>query len=128
MWVVSSTNYTIAENVKTKTEGQPKLYGNVTLGYDIWGFSARISLFFNDEYTQTYSTDGQTDVVVDSFTKWDLALKQKISNTVSVFLNINNLTNKAEETSRVNNPMGFHMIRTQELYGTTADLGVRISL
>jgi TonB-dependent receptor len=127
-WVVSSTNYTIAENVKTKTEGQPKLYGNVTLGYDIWGFSARISLFFNDEYTQTYSTDGQTDVVVDSFTKWDLALKQKISNTVSVFLNINNLTNKAEETSRVNNPMGFHMIRTQELYGTTADLGVRISL
>ncbi len=127
-WITTTLNYNAAENVKTKTEGQPKFYGNASLGYDIWGFSVRLSVFYNDEFTRTYSTDGQTDVVVDSYTKWDLALKQILTSNISLFLNINNLTNKSDNTSQVNNPMGYHIIRTEELYGTTADLGVRISL
>ena len=40
---------TLAE-VKTKLEGQPEFFGNISLGYDIGGFSGRISVFHQAEY------------------------------------------------------------------------------
>jgi TonB-dependent receptor len=125
---VPGTPYNMPIDVKRQSENQPNLYGNAALGYDIGGFSARISVFYQDEYVQQYSSDGQNDYHVDSFTKWDLALKQEITKNVSLFLNVNNFTNQQETVSRVNSRMDWHLTRTAELYGTTADLGVRITL
>jgi TonB-dependent receptor len=125
---VPGTPYNIAVDVKRQSENQPKLYGNAALGYDIGGFSARVSVFYQGEYVQQYSTDGQSDMHVDSFTKWDLALKQEILRNVSLFLNVNNFTNRQESTSRINTVRDWHLARTADLYGTTADFGVRISL
>lgn len=122
------TPYNIAIDVKRQSENQPELYGNVALGYDIGGFSARLSVFYQGEYVQQYSSNGTTDNHVDSFTRWDLALKQEVSKNISLFLNINNLTNRQETSSRVNTVMDWRLDRTAELYGATADLGVRISL
>jgi outer membrane receptor protein involved in Fe transport len=122
------TNFHVPVEYKRESEGQPKLYGNAALGYDIGGFSARVSVFYQDEYVQSYSQDGQADVVVNTFTKWDLALKQKLTEEISVMLNINNFTNKEETTSFRNNVSSWTIPRTAELYGLTADLGVRISL
>jgi len=125
---VPGTPYNIPVEVKRQSENQPKLYGNVALGYDIGGFSARVSLFYQGEYVQQYSTDGQNDVHVNSFTKWDLALKYEVSRNISIFLNLNNFTNKQEGTSRINTVRDWHIPRTAELYGTTADFGVRLSM
>jgi TonB-dependent receptor len=111
-----------------ESEGQPKLYGNAALGYDIGGFSARISVFYQDRYVQQYSQDGQTDIIVDPFAKWDLALKQKCTDNISVILNINNLTNRSETTSFQNTVTPWTINRTAETYGTTVDFGVRIML
>lgn len=125
---VPGTPYNTPVEVKRQSENQPKLYGNVALGYDIGGFSARVSVFYQGEYVQQYSTDGQTDVRVNTFTKWDLALKQEVFKNLSLFFNINNFTNKQEGTSRINTVRGWNLPRTAELYGTTADFGVRMSM
>ncbi len=122
------TNFHVPVEYKRESEGQPKLYGNAALGYDIGGFSVRLSVFYQDEYVQQYSQDGQADIVVNTFSKWDLALKQKLTDEISVMLNINNLTNREETTSFKNNSSTWVIPRTAELYGLTADVGVRISL
>ncbi len=126
--VVSDIFHHVPVELKRESEGQPNLYGNVALGYDIGGFSGRLSVFFQDQYIQQYSQDGQSDVYVDPFTKWDLALKQKLNETFSVILNVNNLTNRQETTSFKNNITPWQIPRTAELYGTTVDFGVRVSL
>ncbi len=117
-----------AQLVNRAVEGQPNLYGNAALGYDIGGFSARLSVFYQDEYVEQYSSDGRNDQIVDSFTKWDLALKQQVSTRVSLYLTINNLTNIIETKSDRNTLMDWNRPRSAELYGTTIDLGVRLSL
>ncbi len=125
---VPGVPYNTAIDVKRQSENQPKLYGNAALGYDLGGFSGRISVFYQGEYVQQYSTDGQSDTHVDSFTKWDLALKQEVFKNVSLFLNVNNFTNRQETTSRVNVVRDWHLSRRADLYGVTADFGVRILL
>ncbi|HVN49013.1 MAG TPA: hypothetical protein VMU30_09375, partial [Bacteroidota bacterium] len=86
-----------------------------------------------DKYVKQYSADGQSDHIVDPFFKMDLSLKQQISKTIAVILNINNLTNRSETTSEentvtVNNIPYWKNPLTAELYGRTIDLGLRISL
>jgi TonB-dependent receptor len=127
-WVVTQTPHRVPMEFKRESEGQPKLYGNAAIGYDIAGFSARLSVFYQDPYVQQYSQDGQADVYVDSFTKWDLAFKQKINETVSLLLSINNITNREETTSFKNSVTPWQIPRTAQLYGTTVDFGVRITL
>jgi TonB-dependent receptor len=111
------------------SEDQPEFYANAVIGYDIGGLSARLSFYYQDKYTSSYSTDGTNDAIVDAFSKLDLSLKYEVTPNVSVFLNTNNLLNKFESTSRLNNVFAWgYTPRTAELYGTTADLGVRVTL
>jgi hypothetical protein len=112
---------------KQKLEGQPEFFGNASLGYDIGGFSARISLFFQSEYTSQYSADGRTDIITNSLTKWDLSVKQQITNYIAVMLNVNNLTNSDESTSINNRITGWVLPYHNENYGMTADLGVQVT-
>ena len=112
---------------KQKLEGQPEFFGNAALGYDIGGFSARISLFFQGAYTSQYSADGRTDIVTNSLTKWDLSLKQQFASYIAVVLNINNLTNADEGTSVKNRITGLELPYHNDNYGLTADLGVQVT-
>jgi outer membrane receptor protein involved in Fe transport len=114
-------------DLKEKLEGQPELFGNVALGYDIGGFSARVSLFFQGEYTKYYSADSRQDLVVDKISRWDIALKQQITNTIAVMLNVNNLTNAAEVVSLRDNVYGWNLVQTSESYGLSADIGVQVT-
>jgi outer membrane receptor protein involved in Fe transport len=118
-----------AELVTRNSENQPELYGNVALGYDIAGFSGRISVFYQGKYTRQYSVYGTSDAIIDAFTKWDLALKQQITPTISLFLNVNNIFNKQETRSRLNKIYDWgYLPRQAELYGTTIDFAVRVLL
>ena len=111
------------------SEDQPEFYANFVLGYDIGGLSARLSYYYQDKYTSAYSTDGTNDGIVDAFSKLDLSLKYEVTPNVSVFINTNNLLNRFESTSRYNKVFAWGYIpRSAELYGTTADLGVRVTL
>ena len=111
---------------KQKLEGQPELFGNVALGYDLGGFSGRISVFFQGEYNRSYSAGRMNDPVVKNFYRWDLSLRQRITPNFSVFFNLNNFTSVQEDvytTDRVNN---WEALRSSQQYGLSGDLGVRI--
>ncbi len=114
--------------VKQELEDQPKFYGNISLGYDIGGFSVRVSLFHQSEYNRSFTPSGRGDIVVDGYTRLDLALKQQFSENISALLNVSNLTNIKEETSLYNRANGYKILNTSERYGVTADFGVKISL
>ncbi len=114
--------------VKQQLENQPKFFGNISLGYDIGGFSGRISLFHQSEYNRSFSPTGRGDQIVNGYTRLDIALKQKVTDFLSLMLNVSNLTNIKEENSIYNRVNGYKILNTSERYGMTADLGVKIDL
>ena len=61
-----------------RMEGQPSNFGNVTLGYDLRGFSGRLSVFFQDDYLTSVDVTSLRDQYQKKYAKWDLALKQAI--------------------------------------------------
>ncbi|MFH1197248.1 MAG: TonB-dependent receptor [bacterium] len=119
---------TVLYENKTKLEGQPEFFGNFALGYDIGGFSGRISLFYNGSYNRTFSANGRSDNTVDEFMRLDIALKQQITDYLSVMLNLNNITNTMEDETIKNRITGWSLLNNSQIYGFTADLGVRLTL
>ncbi|MDD8017700.1 MAG: TonB-dependent receptor, partial [Bacteroidota bacterium] len=114
---------------KQKLEDQPEFFGNASLGYDIDGFSFRVSVFHQSSYNATFSSNQRSDGVQDAYTRWDLAFKQKLTDFISVTLNLNNITNTQEGTTTADR---FHsdwvLPNVNNRYGTTADLGIRVEL
>jgi len=117
----------VPEENKQKLEGQPEFFGNFAIGYDIGGLSARVSVFHQGEFFQSFSIDGRSDGVIDAFTRWDLAIKQQITDNISVLLNVNNFTDVEEGTSTLNRVQNWDLVNTSETFGLTADLGLRVN-
>ena len=112
-----------------QSENQPTFYLNAALGYDIKGFSIRLSVYHQAQYTSQYSAAGTSDAIVDPFTKWDVAIKQEISKNIFLFANVNNIFNKQETTSRYNSLFDWgNLPKASDLYGTSVDFGVRVLL
>ncbi len=109
---------------KRKLENMPEFFGNIALGYDIGRFSGRVSLYHQGEHNVSYSASGLSDVVTNAYTRVDLALRQGISKNISLFLNVNNLTDVEEGTSVRNRVFDRNLFNMSEKYGTTADFGV----
>lgn len=108
-----------------RMEGQPSNFGNVTLGYDLRGFSGRLSVFFQDDYLTSVNVNSLRDQYQKNYAKWDLALKQEIPKLkTEVLLNVTNLSNFYEGTS-----YGFRSLDNGSTwYDILVDLGVRITL
>jgi TonB-dependent receptor len=119
---------TIYVERRQKLEDQPEFFCNLAVGYDIGGFSARLSYFYQGEYNRTFSADRRSDTIQNSLSRWDLALKYNITRNLDIFLNMNNLLNAEEGTSNINRLYGWKLANRGQIYGTTADLGLRITL
>jgi len=124
--VTRSKNILITE--KQKLEGMPEFLGNIALGYDIDGFSGRISVFHKGEHNVSFSAAGFNDQVTNAFTRVDIALRQRITDYLSVFLNVNNVTNVEDGSSFINRQFNYTLFDQSEQYGRTADLGVTIQI
>lgn len=120
-----STNIIIEE--KQKLEGMPEFFGNISLGYDIEGFSARISVFHKDKHNISFSARSSDEITL-AFTRLDIALKQKVTDYLSVFLNFNNITNVEDGSSIFRRQYDYTIFNQSEKYGLTADFGVAIEL
>ena len=118
----------VVKETKQKMEGQPEFYGNISIGYDYGDFSARISVFHQAEFNQSFSASGLSDQIVNSFTRWDLALRHQLTENISLMFNIVNLTDVEERNSILNRTRGWNLLNTSERFGRTADFGVRITL
>jgi TonB-dependent receptor len=113
---------------KQKLEGMPEFFGNISLGYDIGKFSGRVSVFHQGEHNVSYSASGLGDQVTNAFTRIDLALKQGITEYLSVFLNVSNLSDVEEGSSVYNRVFDRRLFNQSEKYGTTADFGITLNL
>jgi len=113
---------------KQNLEGSPNFIGNVSFGYDIGGFSIRLSLFYQSQSNYLFSSDGRNDIVTNGFTRLDLSAKQVINDYISVMLNLNNLTNVQEGQSIYDHFLNKQLLSYSQKYGLTGDLGVRITL
>lgn len=106
--------------------GQPKHVANVTLGYDIGGFSARLSYLYQDN--RVNSIDAQQPVLDQfsgDYSRFDLQLRQKFGGRfdgLEVFANVSNLNNRADRNYQ-GSPGGSPTYI--EYYGRTIDLGAR---
>jgi outer membrane receptor protein involved in Fe transport len=109
---------------KTKLEGQPEFFGNIALGYDIGGFSGRISVFHQAEYNDALRATRQSYTIDGEFTRLDLALKYRITNNFSVFLNVNNITNVEESNYNYDGDNDIRRFNRSERYGTTIGFGI----
>ncbi|MBK7103746.1 MAG: TonB-dependent receptor [Ignavibacteriae bacterium] len=113
---------------KTRITDSPDIFGNVSLGYDIGGFSGRISYFYQGEFYNGFSADGLSNNIQKQFGRLDLSLKQEIINNLSIGLNVNNLTNVKEGTFLEDIIYGYTLDASSYRYGTTADLWFRITM
>jgi TonB-dependent receptor len=109
---------------KTKLEGQPEFFGNIALGYDIGGFSARVSLFHQAEYNDALRATRQSYTITRDYTRLDIALRQQITENISLFLNLNNLTNVEEGNYNYDGDNDIRRFNRSEKYGTTIGFGL----
>ncbi len=126
---VQVPSYKAVPDWKTaRLESQPDFFGNVSLGYDIGGFSGRVSAFHQGEYFRSYNPRGNANRLVGKFTRVDIALTYKATEFLTLVGNVNNITNVEEKDIQDNAIADYRALRQAERYGITFDLGVRIDL
>ncbi len=101
---------------------QPDNVLNVTLGYDLRGFSARMSALYQGNTLSLLVPEDLRDEYTDSYFRIDFSARQQITPWAQLFLNLNNLTAEFDQTF-VNAIGGYPIV--EERYGFTADLGLR---
>jgi hypothetical protein len=117
-------------NVDTTRSGrlinQPDDILNLTLGYDIGGFSARLSFLYQDNvFREAHTTLEELDSYTAAYYRWDFTAYQKLPwiEGLQIFLNVNNITNRSDRQFT----SVLEKLSLVEYYGTTADLGIHYS-
>jgi TonB-dependent receptor len=121
----------VPREVTTRMPDQPTHILNVTVGYDIGGFSTRLSYLYQTDKLTGIGYEGTNPATKYStysgdYGRWDLTIQQKFyDEKLKVFANFNNLNSRPDRTfsgSEFNRPS------YTEYYGLTIDLGVRYNL
>jgi len=110
---------------KNKIIGMPDRVGNIALGYELGGFSGRISAYYQSAtITAAQSNNIALDVDKDELLRMDLQLSQKFKkiNGLMVYFNLNNITNNSDRSHLTYYPE--RKVR-EEIYGVSGDIGVR---
>ena len=120
-WVqtVHDTSYT------TRLLNQPNDILNLGIGYDYAGFSARISMLFQDNIFKHPDFWMQNRTNSAKYTRWDFMAKQQLPwANLQIFFNVNNVfgTNDLDVNQRTGLPAN------EQRYGMSADLGIMMRL
>ena len=105
---------------------QPNDVLNLTFGYDIGGFSARISFQYTDNVLrQADNVYQELDSYTAPYSRWDFTAYQNLPwyEGLQIYLNINNITNRPDRQFI----SVLQKLADVQYYGRTADLGVRYS-
>lgn len=94
---------------------------NMSIGYDLKGFSARVSGAFQGTKAENYSSNKDFDSYSLQFWRWDASIRQNFKKNWSVFLNLNNFTNQ-QDIAFIRNG---DYVNTIENYGFTATAGIQ---
>ena len=105
----------------TRMLNQPNDVANVALGYDLGGFSARLSMLYQDNIFKRPDFWLQQRVFSDKYIRWDLSVKQNLPwFGMQVYFNISNITGEDDVDINAKN----RYAAAQQRYGMSADLGV----
>jgi TonB-dependent receptor len=116
---ITDTSYT------TRMLNQPNDLVNLALGYDYAGFSLRLSLLFQDNIFKHPDFWLQQRVFSAKYTRWDISIKQDLPwYGIQLLFNVNNLTGQSERD--INEKTAFPA--NEEMYGMSADLGLRVRI
>lgn len=116
---VRDTSYT------TRLLNQPNDILNLAIGYDLGGFSLRLSLLYQDNIFKRPDFWMQQRVNSAKSTRWDLSVKQDLPwFGMHLFFDITNIT--GENDLDVNQKNGFPA--AEQRYGMSAYAGVQIRL
>ncbi len=105
---------------------QPNDILNLTLGYDIGDFSARLSFLYQDNVLRSADIrQEELDQYTDAYYRWDFTAYQKLPwlEGLQLFMNVNNITDRPDRQFR----SVLERLSEVQYYGLTGDLGVRYS-
>ncbi len=109
----------------TRMLNQPNDIVNLSIGYDYGGFSARLSMLYQDNIFKRPDFWMQNRVNSAKYTRWDLSVRQELPwYGIQVFFNMNNIT--GENDIDINQKNSFPA--SEQRYGMTSDLGLRLKL
>ena len=104
---------------------QPDDVFNLTVGYDIGGFSARLSyVYTNNILVGINRTFDELDAYTASYKRWDFTAYQNLpwlKGQLQVYLNANNITNTPDRSFTSE----LQKLSSLEYYGRTVDIGLR---
>jgi TonB-dependent receptor len=104
---------------------QPNDVFNFTLGYDVGGFSARLTfLYQNNILTGVNRTYDELDSYTAAYGRWDFTAYQKLpwlNERFQVYLNANNITNTPDRAFI----SVLQKLSSLQYYGRTVDIGIR---
>jgi TonB-dependent receptor len=117
------TRIQLSDTIRTnRMPDQPRHIANVTLGYDYEGFSIRLSYLYQSDKVTGIGQTPITDAFTAPYSRWDLAVQQKLGSNLQLFANFNNLNNRHDESL-----LGYQQLNPTsiEYYGPSIDVGVR---
>jgi outer membrane receptor protein involved in Fe transport len=79
-----------------KMPGNAENLGNVAIGYEKRGFSCRVSYLHQGDFLSRVGAVPEEDTYVRGWHRWDIAMKQKITDRFSVSLDWQNITDQDE--------------------------------
>lgn len=94
---------------------------NVSIGYDIGGFSSRISMFHQGESLQGVGRMPETDTYVKPYTRFDVSLRYRINDHMSFLFTGVNIT----DTPDITHLQGTSKYSTYKTYGSMYDFGLQ---
>jgi TonB-dependent receptor len=89
----SSAKFLGREGEEGTLPGQAKHVGNLSVWYERYGFSGRLSYNYHGSFVDTVGDSAATDVYYDSHKQMDVSFGQAVTKNVRVFFDILNLTN-----------------------------------
>lgn len=96
---------------------------NISVGYDIGGFSARLSMSYQGSSLRKSGSQEELDSWREAFTRWDFSIRQKLSESFSLLANGANLTNQHDGTYYVFDPRPLSL----HYYGAMYELGIEFN-
>ena len=103
---------------------QPDNIANLSVGYDYEGFSIRVSMIYQDDIFTGPNFYPQLRTTTSAYTRWDLSVKQDLPwFNIQIYGDLNNI-NGENDIQVIQAPTGVP--ETQQDYGMTGDLGIRI--
>ncbi len=104
-----------------RVPGQANFIANFQIGYEIKGFSGRVSALYQGNSLAFVGQRAELDGFTDYSLRWDLAINQRLTKHWGLFFNLNNFSNQPERAF-----VGSTNFKSrEEFFGMTGDLGVR---